>query len=77
MKTFSNLSDKQGWQIFMQGCQIGLFLTCLTPLTGLPDFYARSEGVWYIRGDALLNNNILETFYSLIIKKRIEYIVIV
>ena len=76
MQIFSNLSDKQGSQILMQGCQIALFLTFLTPLTGLPDLYARSEGVWYIRGDALLNNNILETFYSLI-KKRIEYIVIV
>ena len=73
MQIFSNLSDKQDSQILMQGCQIALFLT---PLTGLPDLYARSEGVWYIRGDALLNNNILVTFYSLI-KKRIEYIVIV
>ena len=48
MQIFSNLSDKQGSQILMQGCQIALFLTFLTPLTGLPDVYARSEGVWYV-----------------------------
>ena len=56
MQIFSNLSDKQGSQILMQGCQIALFLT---PLTGLPDLYARSEGVWYVIYVAW-NNNLTE-----------------